>query len=101
MRDVGVGTRASEEDARVLGRDTRCPAHHCKANDGDHGVGGDDRATDAILIGYPRCSEHAETGEGVCEVSSVTGLRLLGLGVMFGDGRTYMVEQQDTAPHRC
>ena len=68
MRDVGVGAGASEEDSGVLRGDTRRPAHHGEANYGHHGVGGDDRAADAVLVGYPCGGEHAETGESVCDV---------------------------------
>jgi hypothetical protein len=67
--DVRVGARASEEDSCVLRGDARRPAHHGKADDGDHGVGGDDWAADSVFVGYPCGGEHAETGKGVCGVA--------------------------------
>jgi hypothetical protein len=78
VRDVGVCTRASEENTCVLSRDARCPAHHGQADDGDDGVGSDDRTSDAVLIGHPRRGEHTNTGESVCKVASAKEVRIFG-----------------------
>lgn len=73
--DVGIGSCTCEEYAGILRWDARCPAHHAQSDDGDDGVCGDDRSTNAILVCYPCGGEHDNTGECVCQRVSTNLLR--------------------------